>query len=255
MVAWFLITTTVYLAGRLLFGGVHMIPYFAELQPAIVVVPIAGAFWGPAGIWGCFVAMLLGDLVMGMWGPLTPFRCIGVTLFALSCQRLWSCWPSADATTPEMLPIWRRTFRFLCATAPGCFIAATWPATAAETLKYYPFPYFSSLLLLNNLFFCALLGPALYRFMAREIVPYFGTWHDIMQPDDEATHMHGGRAALVVLAALGAYIAGVFAAGLFYGVWPTRATVFGLASGAAVPLFIVPFLILQVAGLCWSRKS
>jgi len=249
MVAWFLIVTALYLLGRLAFAKAQVIPYFIEFQPYIVIVPLAGAFWGPAGVWGALAGSLIGDALLAMWGPLTFFRGAGLFLFALSAQRLWSCFRRDEVIMPE----WTQAVRFMTVALPGCFISASWPAWGAEWLKIYPFPYFGSLIVLNHVVFCTLLGPVLYGFAAREIVPHVGTWYDVMADGGVGEGLSGAGALVVFASGLGAYLAGLFAAWIFYGAWPTRSTVLGIASGGAVVISVLPILLLQVVGAFWGQ--
>ena len=69
---------------------------------------------------------------------------------------------------------------------PGCALAASWQGLGSELLRLYPFTYVASLLVLNNIMFCTLLGLPLYRLMAGLWVPRFGTWDEALGADAAA---------------------------------------------------------------------
>lgn len=251
MVAWFILAAAVGLAARLPFVRVPLIPHFLDFNPGVAWVPLSGVFWGPAGAWGAVVASLAGDRLLGLWSPLSPYRAVGVFLFALAAQRLWEVRGPADGV-PQVIPGWGRTLRFMMVMWPGCFVAATWPAWAAEATRCYPFTYVASVLLAHHLLFCAALGPVVYRVFARELVPSFGTWRDVMASAEETKLAHRG-ASLLSLGALGSWLIGLAYSGLFYGHWPWQRFHLGDHTSRFIVWASGAFLVLQVLGLLVTK--
>jgi len=253
MVTWFLVATALLLLARLPFVHADIITFYVEFQPGIVLVPLAGVFWGPAGALGVLAASLIGDWLYGLWGPLSAFRAVGLFLFSYSAKHLWDYLHTRERSGRGLTPHWGQTMRFLLISWPGCFLAASWPAVGAEYLRLYPFPYIVALLLTHHLIFTTLLAPALYRILARELVPYFGCWREVLQ-DIPSRPLSPLGARLHVLGGLGACVAGILGGGVFYRMWPTRASVLGTYCGWGLLVLVVPFLILQIGGLLLQQS-
>jgi energy-coupling factor transport system substrate-specific component len=254
MIAWFLAAIVLYLLARWPFMKASIIPFYLEFRPAIVIVPLVGVFWGPAGALGAMVGSLAGDALFGYWDALSLFRAAGHLLFAYSAKMLWDFSLSSSFPGPDLTPRWGRTFRFLLVCWPGCFLAAAWPAWGADILQVYPFTYICSLLLMNNLIFCTLLGLALYRIVARELVPWFGTWHSVMEKEIVSRLSLAG-AACQVTGCIGAVAAGLLASGLIYRMWPTGPFIHGTSSGPLLTVLVLPFLLLQIASLFMTQRT
>lgn len=249
MIAWFFLTAVLELLVRLPFAKFQMIPHYLDFHPGVVLVPLAGIFFGPAGAWGSLAASLLGDRLLGLWGMASAFRAAGFFLFALSARRLWDFSWRSDSVAAAMDPIWSRTGRFMLAAWPGCFIAASWQGLGSEVLRSYPFSYVASLLVMNNLLFCTLLGLPLYRLVARYGIPRFGTWRETMGLGGVSSPTTPLDAFFVAAGGLGACMIGWYAGRLFYHVGPMQPMVLGSYCGILVPVCVVPFLILQIVGL------
>lgn len=254
MVSWFLLTTGLLLLVRLPFVKAAMIPYYLEFQPGIVVVPLAGVFWGPAGALGVLTASLAGDWLLGMWGPLSAFRAVGLFIYAYSANRLWDFSETHVGKRGGLTPHWGQTLRFLYVSWPGCCAAASWPALGADILRLYPFPYFVFLLLLNNLVFTTMLGPAFYRILARELVPHFGCWREVMKEHPSPVLSVRG-AWLHVTGCAGACVAGILLGGSVYRMWPDQAFVIGTSTGSLLVALVLPLMLLQVVGLLLARRE
>ena len=249
MVSWFLLTLALFLLARSPFFKVPLIPYYLEFMPAIVIVPIAGVFWGPAGALGVAAGSLAGDALFGFWGVLSPYRALSLFLYAYSAKQLWDYSMTRLGRRGGLDPNWGQTLRFVLVSWPGCFAAATWTGMGADMFRLYPLPYIASLLVVNNLLFVTLLGPAFYRILARELVPHFGCWRDVMG-DEAMTPMTGRGASIHLVGSVGGWVLGILVAGVVYGLWPTQAAVLGSTAGPGVKAVVLPFLLMQVVGLC-----
>ena len=253
MVAWLVATVLLFVLVRAPFALVPVIPYQVEFQPGVVLAPLAGVFWGPAGAVGMAAASLIGDALYGMWGVLSPFRAIGLFLFAYSSKALWDYTRARTGKPGSLDPTWGSTVRFLYVTTPGCILAALWPALAADFYRLYAFPYILFLLLANNVLFTALLGPALYRILARELVPHFGCWREVMAEHSiRILSVRGAR--LHVAGCLGAAVIGSLVAGGVYKFWPARAVILGDTCGPLLWMAVVPFMALQVMGFFFTEE-
>jgi hypothetical protein len=144
--------------ARLPFAHFQIIPHYLDFHPGVILVPLAGVFFGPAGAWGSLAASLIGDRLMGPWGAISIFRALGFFFFALSAQKMWnfSFWFEVGHVKPSLS--WSHTARFILVSWPGCALAASWQGLGSELLRLYPFIYVASLLMLNNMLFCTLLG-------------------------------------------------------------------------------------------------
>ncbi len=257
MVAWFVATTLLLLLVRLVFFPAKILPYTLDFNPGIVLIPLTGVFWGPAGAWGSAAAALAGDAAIGLWGPLSWFRAIGWFLFALTAKRLWDAYPfGLDALKAHHHPRWRRTIRFLVISWPGACVCAAWTALGTEMLKLYPFSYSVALLLVHHLVFTTLLGLALYRVFAREVVPHFGTWRHILPERLQVRAAPFAGAVMMTAGAFGSCIIGIWASATYYQVGVFHLAPLGTVAGPLVPVFVVLFLLLHLAGLfLWCRKG
>jgi hypothetical protein len=251
LIVWFALTTILGVLARLPFASFQIIPHCLDFHPAVVIVPLSGIFFGPAGVWGSVTASLLGDRFVGSWGAFSIFRALGFFFFSLSAQKMWnfSFGFKAGPVTPARS--WGHTARFLLVAWPGCALAASWQGLGSELLRLYPFPYVASLLGLNNILFCTLLGLPLYRLMAGLWVPRFGTWDEVLGAGSGSPSLRN-----VIFMAVGSVAAlptGFYISELVYHVSPLQPFALGAYSGILVPLVVIPMLIVNAAG-CLSEK-
>lgn len=248
MVVWVILTVLAGLLARLPFTQVPIIPHYLDFHPGIVLVPLAGVFFGPAGAWGSAIASVAGDAAFDMLDSLSFFRALGFFLCAWASQRLWAVFPDFDNPQGKNTT-WTRTLRFIFTCWPGCFIAAVWQAFGAEWLRAYPFIYIASILTLNNLLFCTLLGLPLYRLMARHWVINFGTWRRVMakSPLPGATSI--ANAGLIVIGAFGAGVVGWYVSETQYKVSLWQPFVLGTHTGVMLAWAVAPFLVMPLVGL------
>ncbi len=254
MVAWFLITTLMLILFRLPFAPVQMLPFCLELNPSVVLVPLVGIFFGPAGAWGVMAATLLGDALLGMWSGLSFFRAMGFFLMALTAQQLWYEPLVTSSRMRQHDTQLRSIGRFIVVALPGSFSSAVWTGLGSELFGLYPFPYLASILVLHHLVFVALLAPAAYGVMVRRFYPHWGTWRDVMHVEYE----HEGsmrRAASLWIGALGAYAAGCFAGATFYRIQPLESYVLGTTCGRWLPVLVIPFMLLHLSGFKIGKKK
>ncbi len=249
LVVWFILTTVLAVLVRLPFIRVQLIPHYLDFHPGIVLVPLAGLFFGPAGAWGALAGSLLGDRLFGPWNGAVLYRALGAFLFALGTQRLWTFSFHPEGDPPQATDTWNRTLRFVLVAWAGCFVAAAWQALGMEVRRMYPFAYVVSLLALNNLLFCALLGVPLYQVMVREWIPHFGTWQGVMGIPESEGRITRRNALFIFIGSVGACLAGLYVSSLFYRVGPLQPFVLGSTTGIGVTLMVVPFLLLQAWGV------
>jgi len=242
MLALVAITTVLLILARLPFLPMQLIPRHLDFQPGIVLVPLAAVFFGPAGVWGSLAASLLGDKLFGQWNALSWYRAASFFFFALGTMRLWDTSIRRDASPPEPGRSWVMALRFTFVAMPGCFAAAAWRAIGSEVLRAYPFAYIVSLLVLNNLLFCALLGSALYELVAGSWVARLGNWREVVGPEDEGrTSVFNGL--LIVAASLGACVAGLCVSKAVYHIGPLQPFMLGTSTGPGVPWVVIPLLL------------
>ena len=248
MVVWVILTVLAGVLARLPFAQVPIIPHYLDFHPGIALVPLSGVFFGPAGAWGSALASIAGDAMFDMLDALSVFRALGFFLCAWATQRLWDCLTN-DEEWRDRRPTWTQTLRFIFTCWPGCVIAALWPAFGSEWMRTYPFVYIASILVLNNLLFCTLLGLPLYRLMARHWVINFGTWRRIMSRSPLPGATSPVSAALILIGAFGAGLVGWYVSGACYRVHLWQPFVLGTHTGQWLVWAIAPFLILQLVGL------
>ena len=106
MVAWFITASILGILVRVPFIPVPIIPYCLEFHPGIVLVPLFGVFWGPAGAFGVLVASLGGDLLFKQWDTISWYRALGLFFFALSAKRLWEVSLFRCEHFPRLTPHW-----------------------------------------------------------------------------------------------------------------------------------------------------
>lgn len=248
MVAWFLITTGVLLLVRLPFAPMQMMPFYVGFNPGIVLIPLAGVFWGPAGAWGALVSVLIGDHLMGLWSSLTIFRAVGYFLCALTAQQLWYeplvQWHGVRHHDDS----WRSVLRFVIVSIPGSFIVAAWVGLGSEMMGLYPFPYLASVIAIHNVLFTTLLAPAFYALMVKRFYPEWGTWREQLPVRSYSSSGSMRRAMMLWGGALGAYAIGCFAGATFYRIWPLQPYVLGTTCGVWLPVLVIPFVLVHLFG-------
>ncbi len=228
---------------RLIFCRIQIIPHQLPFDPGIVFVPLAGAFWGWGGAVLCLVLNLAADQLLGAITAISIFQSIGVFFFALGTYRLGH---TAFLEVSPARRSWGQVGRFILCSWVGCFVAAGWPALGFEIRRLYPFVYISSLLVMINMFFCALLGWPLLRLAGYFYVP--PATSETTEQTPPAASGSKMDVLLIIGGSLGAWLIGVFVSGLFYGMSPLEPYVLGTSSGIFVPLMVIPFLIAQAMG-------
>lgn len=242
----FFLTIALQVLSRVPFAHFQMIPHYLDFHPGAVLVPLAGVLFGPAGCWGSLAASVLGDRLMGPWGGISLFRAVGFFFFAWSAWKMWNLSLERGVGAIEPRPTWTCTLRFVFASWAGCFAGAAWQALGSELLGAYPFTYVMTLLVLNNVLFCTMLGLPLYRLAARWWVRRFGWWGEALPSGSGATTWV--NAALVAGGALAACLVGASISGMVYGVELFQPFVLGSRTGVLVPLAVIPLLISHALG-------
>jgi energy-coupling factor transport system substrate-specific component len=253
LIAWFALTTILGVLARLPFSHFQIIPHHLDFNPGVVFVPLFGVFFGPAGAWGSVAASLIGDRLIGPWGAFSIFRALGFFLFSLSAQKMWnfSFWFEAGHVKPAHS--WSHTARFILVSWPGCALAASWQGLGSELLRLYPFTYVASLLVLNNILFCTLLGLPLYRLMAGLWAPHFRMWNEVVGVDTGSGSPSLRNAIFITAGSVAALLTGFYISELVYHVSPLQPFALGACSGILVPLVVTPMLIVNATGLFWEK--
>ena len=244
MMVFVALTMVLQMLARLPFLPMQLIPRHLDFQPGMVLVPLSAVFFGPAGVWGSLAASLLGDKLFGQWNALSWYRAASVFFFALGTMRLWDVAFRRSSPPLELSRSWVMALRFTFVAMPGCFAAAAWRAIGSELLRAYPFAYIVSLLVLNNLLFCTLLGSVLYELMAGSWVVRCGDWRAVMGVEDEGrTSLFNGL--LIAAAGLGACVAGLYVSKAVYHIGPLQPFMLGTSTGPGVPWVVIPLLLVQ----------
>lgn len=246
---WAAAETVLLAAAAWLLGRADLIPHHLPLNPAVVAVPLAAIFGGPAGVWGAAAGSLAADWAGGMWGPLTPWRAAGFALAALTAWRLWDVSLAPDAGGPALRPRWGQTMRFLAACVPAAVVAAALPALGAEWQSFYPYPYYFAICAIHHLVFMLLPGVALYRIAAREAVPRFGSWRGHPDGDAGGCRTSPRRALTILVTALGAPALALAVAAIRYRMGPFDPYVLGTRCGPGVTAAVLPLLGLHLLAL------
>lgn len=249
LIAWFAATVVLGILARLPFAHFQIIPHYLDFHPGVILVPLAGVFFGPAGAWGSFAASLIGDRLMGPWGVTSIFRALGFFFFALSVQKMWnfSFWFEVGHVKPTRA--WNHTARFILISWLGSAVAASWQGLGSELFRLYPFIYVASLLMLNNMLFCTLFGLPLYRLMAGLWIPRFGTWAEALGADAGPGSPSFRNVIFIAAGGVAALLTGFYISELVYHVSPLQPFTLGAYTGIFVPLVVIPMLIVNAAGL------
>lgn len=258
MVAWFIAAFLLFLLARLPFIKAPLLYGYVEFQPGIVLVPLLGVFWGPAGALGIALASVVGDLLFGYGGSLVFYRMFGLFLYAMSAKKLWDYFSMRDAAHPGIRPTWKQISRFMMASLPGAFLAAGWFAFGNHMVRSYPFSYVLMLVLANNLLFLLVLGPAFFHALARELVPHFGCWREVMKNSGVLPPIGIRGATLSFVGSFGAVTAGFLVGTNVYGHWPLDNFLEGKwflasSSGPLLTWAVWPFLLMQVLAILWPE--
>lgn len=242
----FFLTVALQVLVRAPFARFQMIPQYLDFHPAAVLVPLAAVVFGPPGCWGSLAASVLGDRLMGPWGGITLFRAAGFFFFARSTLVLWNTTLQSHGDAVEPKATWTSTLRFVFAAWPACCAGGAWQALGSELLGAYPFTYVMTLLVLNNVLFCTMLGLPLYRLAARWWVQRAGWWGDALPAGSGAAPWL--NAALAAGGAAGACIIGALVSSALYRVEVFQPFVLGSRTGVWVPLTVIPLLIVNAVG-------
>ena len=255
LVAWFLITTLLTVLVRLPFFKAPIVPQFVDFHPGIVLVPLSAVFWGPAGALGSMAGTLIADWLTAMWTPISGFKAVGILFFALSSKRIWDAIPPIADTPGGHASTWRATLRFLICSLPGICIAAMLPAWGCESAKLYPFTYIATLIFCHHILWVSLLGVALYRALAREMVPQFGTWRDVMDVDQRIRPVRGWGVLAQVVGGVGGLAASMLLSGWTFKIWPNQ--IYMLGSYTAPPVLICAGVgvVIFLVGLLWRQPA
>ncbi len=234
--------------ARIPFVLINQVPHFPQFDPGIFLVPLGGVIWGPAGACGSCVGSLLGDWLFGVLSPLSLFRALGMLFFALGTKIILEMCITLGLLNSGLRQDWYHALSFFVLTLPGCLLSACWPAVGAEILKYYPFAYFATLLLLNNLISCALFGVFFYRVAVRWIMPWVGAI-------EVKKRRFAWVGVVVPTASVLAYVVGVWVSIRFYRFDFIQPIMFGQGTGFGVVAAVAPFLVMQAVAVCWRARA
>ncbi|HBA86180.1 MAG TPA: hypothetical protein DCZ95_19025 [Verrucomicrobia bacterium] len=252
MIVFFLGVAALGLLARLPFAFVHILPSYISFQPEVVLVPVAAVLWGPAGIWGCVAAGLLGDRWFGLDLALSMYRGLGILFFGLNMQVLGHGVLGGDST--DFAAGLGRSLQFLLAALPGGVLAAAWMAIGSEILRIYPFSYVVSLLILNHTLFIILFGLPLLNLARWQIVRRFGTWQEVMSVEPGAYSRGVLSRTLMLAGGLGACAIGLYISHAVYRISLIQPFMLGSTSGRWVSWTVWPFLLLNIYGLFRREK-
>lgn len=254
MVGWLMATILALVLVRLPFRGLYLVPYVVDMNPGFLLIPIAGMYFGPAGVLGAVLAAPIGDALCGMWGSLTPVRMLACGLTALLAERLWyghqEEGPEADAWLAR-----HGRVRMMLVGLPVCFCFAGWIALVGALLRLYPFAYLFCLHLGSTLVFYMLFAPAAHALIQHEWAPTFGTWRTVMADRITPGAQPFLGDVLIWVGGIAAGAVGLLASGLGYGIWPWPIPHLGLRAGIWVWIPVGLGLLVQVVGLVWRERG
>jgi hypothetical protein len=230
----FLASASAQLLSILLFSRLHLIPLHLDFNPGIVLTPLAGVLFGPAGVISALAAALAGDWWLDSLSALSFFQAAGLAVFAWTAQRLWDARSGVAST-------WGRASAFVLVSVPGALAAAAWRALGSEMTGLYPYAYIVGVAAVHHLVFCALLGPPLIlctaRFECRRKNPTAFT-----------------RALVIAVGPLAAAFLGVGVSQRVYGIGAFEPFALGLHAGPWVPAVVIPLLFLHLAALAGADR-
>ncbi len=242
-------------AGMARWPVAMIIPGFTWIDPGVALVPLAGLFGGPAGAWAAAAGTLIGDALGGQWNAMTPWRAAGAGVWALSAMTLWDATFWSASPAPDHRPHWGPTLRGLWSIWPGALAAATVTAIGSDLLRLYAFPYALALHAIHHWVFSWVLGVSLYRILAREWTPAWGTWRSRagLAPTDASMDLR--RASLLLAGILLMAAGGELYARFAQGLRLLEPYILGLHAGPGVAWSALPGALVVATALGYPKRA
>lgn len=221
-------------------------PFFF-IQPAVGLLPFAGAQWGPAGALGALLGLLGADALTGVWTAVSPWRAAGWALGALTCMLLWLSDSRKAQSGGSRSSSWGH---YISAALPGVLLAAAVESMGADLSALYPMTYTFSILAIHHTGWALLFSPLVYDGWVKGS----HTQHWLIRAGHTPLILPAaGRLALWV-GALGTGAAGLAFSWVFLHMPPFRPYVLGVHSDwkSLAPAFL--FFLLWCAGLFSVHK-
>jgi energy-coupling factor transport system substrate-specific component len=249
MVVLVALSAAIYAAVLIPFKGFTIIPGFTEVRPANVFPFVFGLLFGPAGAWGAAIGNLIGDF-FGTLGPGSLAGFIGNFFLGFLPYKMWGSFFRRGENMEQNVNSGKKLAVYIAITILASVVCAIWIAWFNDLIGFVPFAALASIITVNNAIAGIVLGPILLLVLYPRVKRWGLLWTEIMAPDEVPDSRYqrlgnllmwvGGLGALIVglVLGLGLYEQGFAAAGFAPGS--------GGATGVAIGLALIPFLVLRV---------
>jgi energy-coupling factor transport system substrate-specific component len=236
------VLAALYAAVQIPFKALPIIPGSTDLRPAAALPVVFSFLFGPCAAWGSALGNLIADL-FGTFGPGTLFGLAGNLLYGLIPWRLCRAWSTAG-------PSWRVVVPkpgFVLAVLPACAACAVVIGWGLHLLRFVPFPFFTNVVLINNVLFALTLAPALLSALAPRLagcgIGGTAAWMSAARPPRWRAWV---GTLLIVVGSVGGWgLGNALALGVERQPMLAMAPV---AEGSGIPSALAPLILCVIAG-------
>jgi len=246
MVVLTAITAALYAAILIPFKVIPLIPGVTELRPANAVPIVCSFLFGPAAAWGAAIGNVIGDF-FGGFGPGDLFGFFGNLLYGLVPYKVWAAAGGGDPVPAATAGWW---LRFIGTVALASLLCATVIAWGLNVLGFHPFSLLAPVVFLNSTVSALLLAPPLLYALHSRVAGARLLHRDVLPVAQRAPGRRLAGLVLVILGAMGAFVAGMqLSLGRWEPPWlPDTAWGAG-ARALPVGIGVPPFLVVALIGL------
>jgi energy-coupling factor transport system substrate-specific component len=238
MVVLTALTAAVYAAVLFPFKIATIIPGLTEIRPGVAVPIVFGLFFGPAGAWGSAMGNLIGDIFGGTLTPGSPFGVVGnffLGFLGYKLREKWGWLSAGEGMGIRSLKGYLQFFLIVVVSSAACAMIIAW---GLDAVKFFPFPVFATIVLINNIVMPAVIGPFLFWLLNPRLERWDLIWTDIMEKKDRSrSRLPKLGGALIWVGAVGGLIACYLVSLGLYSVNIMEGLQFGTGSGS--PAIIV----------------